>query len=226
MKKKHYIYQMDMTVLNVIASLIFFVGIFLIIYVVNMTPYHLNFDYKKDYSLLMFLLVPYFMLHEVFHFFGYSFNGADPKKITFGIHLEKGVLCCSCKQTINKRCIMWSLIYPFLFLGVITMIIGFVINSSVLILLSLANMSGAAGDLIMFLNFIKLKDFDFAEYDDPIGFSLYSKNDLSKKKMFGLKYIETKDKLDCHVGKKITVSKKSIYYLTIWYILCLVFCIV
>ena len=121
---------------------------------------------------------------------------------------------------------MWSLIYPFLFLGVITLIIGFFIKSSVLILLSIANISGATGDLIMFLNFIKLKDFEFAEYDDPIGFSLYSKNDLSKKKMFGLKYIETKDKLECHIGKRVTVSKKSIYYLIAWYLLMLVFIIV
>ena len=33
----------------------------------------------------------------------YVLNGADFKKVTYGAHLEKGVLCCLCKQNISKR---------------------------------------------------------------------------------------------------------------------------
>ena len=70
MKKKHYIFQLNMTVLNILASIIFVVGMIAVISIFNFTSYRIDFDYERDYALLMFLLVPYFMLHEVFHFFG------------------------------------------------------------------------------------------------------------------------------------------------------------
>ena len=224
--KKHYLFEMELIPLNVIATVIFFAGIILFILLLNLSDLKISFDFNTDYKYLMILLVPYFALHEILHFIGYYLNGADASKLTFGVHLEKGVFCCSCKQIVNKKCIMWSLIYPFLFIGVITCILGFIINSSVLILLSIANISGAAGDLIMFFNFLKIKDFEFAEYDNPIGFSLYSSEDLSKRKMFGLKFIETRDELECHVTKKLTVSKKSIYYLIGWALLCFAYCVI
>ena len=70
---------------------------------------------------------------------------------------------CLCKQNISKKCILISLVYPFIILGVIAYIIGIVINNNVLLMLSICNLAGCASDLILFMNFIKLKDFEYTE---------------------------------------------------------------
>lgn len=220
--KKFYLFELNAVTLNLVALVLLIIGFGTLIFGIN-HGLEFNFDFKTDYKYFMILLVPYFFVHEIFHFIGYYINGADPKKITFGVHLEKGVLVCSCKQTVSKRCILWSLMYPFIFLGVLTLIIGFLTNNSVLILLSLSNISGAAGDLVMFFEFLRIKDFEYSEYDNPLGFALVSSEDLSKKKMFGIKYVSTEKNVECHVDKRLTVSKKSIIYLIIWILICLVY---
>ena len=111
--KKHYLFEMELIPLNVIATVIFFAGIILFILLLNLTDLKISFDFNTDYKYLMILLVPYFALHEILHFIGYYLNGADASKLTFGVHLEKGVLCCLCKQNIDKRNILHSLLYPF-----------------------------------------------------------------------------------------------------------------
>ena len=220
--KKYYLFELNAVTLNLVALVLLILGFGTLIFGIN-HGLEFTFDFKTDYKYFMILLVPYFFVHEIFHFIGYYINGADPEKITFGVHLEKGVLVCSCKQTVSKRCILWSLMYPFIFLGVLTLIIGFLTNNSVLILLSLSNIAGAAGDLVMFFEFLRIKDFEYSEYDNPLGFALVSGEDLSKKKMFGIKYVSTEKNVECHVDKRLTVSKKSIIYLIIWILICLVY---
>ena len=61
----------------------------------------------------------------------------------------------------------------------------------------------------------KLKDIEFSEYDSVLGFAIYSSNDLSKLKPFGLKYIETKEKLKRTNNKKINITYKSLIILII-----------
>ncbi len=222
MKKKYYLYELNAVTLNLFAFILLTLGFLILILAIN-CGLHFNFDFDVDYKYFMILLVPYFVLHEIFHFIGYTVNCADPKRITFGIHLEKGVLCCSCKQKVSKKCILWSLMYPFLFLGVFTLILGFLINNSILILLSICNIAGAAGDILMFFEFIRIKNFEYSEYDNPLGFALVSNEDLSKRKMIGMKYISTENKVECHVDKKIDISKKSYIYLLIWFALCLIY---
>lgn len=63
---------------------------------------------------------------------------------------------------------------------------------------------------MMFYSLSKLKNFQYSEYDNPIAFGIYTSEDLSKKKMLGLKYIGTKEELERKELKKITISKISI----------------
>ena len=165
---------------------------------------------------LFIFMLPYFALHEVLHSIGYVLNGADFKYITYGAHLEKGVFCCLCKQNVSKRCILISLLFPFFFIGVVTYIIGIVFNIPILILLSIMNIAGCSGDLIMFYSLSKLKNYEYSEYDDPISFGLYTEEDLSKKKLPCLKYVGTKDELERNDLKKISVSKTSIAIIIIY----------
>lgn len=206
--KKYYIFEMNMTTLNIVSILLVIFMFALTGVIINIIP---NFELSSNSLFLPFaLMIPYFILHEILHSIGYVLHGAKWKNITYGAHLEKGVLCCLCKQKISKKCILISLIYPLFFIGIVTYILGIYLNNFTLIFLSVLNISGAAGDIVMFLSFLKIKDFEYSEYDDPTSFGLYSKEDLSKLKLFGLKYKESKKDLEIKDYKKINISKTSI----------------
>lgn len=214
--KKYYVFKMNMPILNLLSFvlLFIFVGIGLLVYK----------SFWKEYTdnllmMALFLLIYFFymVLHEIIHAIFYRINGAKGKYITFGIHLEKSILCCLCKQDISKRNICISLLSPFILIGIITFIIGAIFKIPMLFLLSIFNIGGCIGDLIMFMFIIRLpKDIKYAEFDDPTSFAILSSEDLSNKKPFGLKYECTKDSLEQKDLKKVRISKMSIaFFLTL-----------
>lgn len=207
--KKYYIYEMNMTVLNVVSLVIFAFMVILTIVLLKIGIIN-NIDYPI--GIIFILMILYLCLHELLHSLSYVLHGASLKNITYGANLEKGVLCCLCKQRIDRKNILISLIYPFIFIGLLTYIIGIVIDSPILIALSVINISGCAGDLVMFFNFLKLKTFEYSEFDNPTAFGLYSESDLSKEKFVGLDFIETANNLKIKDLRKVTISKVSIVY--------------
>ena len=213
-EKKYYIFEMNGVILQVISIIILIVMLILTAYLSDGI-----FMTNKDLELIFLLIIPYLILHELLHSLAYVINGADFKNITYGAHIEKGILCCLCKQNISKRNILISLLFPFVIIGVITYIIGILINSTVLIWLSILNISGCSADLIMFLDLLKLKDFEYSEYDNPVAFGLYTSKNLSKAKLFGLKYIGETKALEKNNMKKISISKFSIITFIIFIIL-------
>lgn len=216
MKKKYYLFKMNMKFLNLFSIIILILScaFFYLLYGNNSLKV---IGLVSDAFMLIY--IPYLMFHELLHSLAYVLYGADFKYITYGAHIERGVLCCLCKQNITKKNILHSLLYPFVFIGVITLIVGIIINNPLLIILSLANISGCSGDLIMFYHLRKLNNYEYSEYDDPTSFGIYTEEDLSKKKMIGLDYIGKKDKLKRNYLEKIEFSKSSIIILIIYYIL-------
>ena len=211
MQKKYYLFEMKGMFLQILSIIVLIVIVLL--------TYLLNHNIKisdVDLILIFFLMIPYLVFHEILHSISYVLNGAKFKNITYGVHIEKGVLCCLCKQNISKRNILISLITPFMVIGVITYIIGMILNNFLLISLSIINISGCSGDLVMFFDFLKLKDFEYSEYDNPMAFGIYTKNDLSKTKLLGLRYLKVEDKLEIKDLKKVTISKFSIIVLIIY----------
>ena len=172
---------------------------------------------KDSMTIVIFLYIPYLVLHEQLHSLAYVIYGADFKNITYGVHLEKGILCCLCKQRINKRNILHSLLYPFVIIGIITLVIGIIVDYPVLVILSLTNIAGCSGDLVMFYHLRKLNDYEFSEYNDPIAFGLFTKEDYSKLKMFGLDYVDKQARLDRNDLRKVVISKTSIILLLVFY---------
>lgn len=224
--KKYYIFKMNMPVLNVFSFVL--LGIFIVI---GMFIYK---DFWKDYTgnLLMmgiFLLAyfGYMVLHELLHAFSYRIHGAKGKNITFGVHLEKSVLCCLCKQDISKKNICISLLYPFFFIGIVTYVIGAIFKIPMLFLLSIFNIGGCIGDIIMFLFIARLpKDIKYAEFDDPTSFAILSSEDLSNKNPFGLNFIEKKDKIEQKDMKKIRISKTSYIFISLLIVLTIVMVVI
>lgn len=220
MKKKYYLFEMDTNTLNVF-SIVLFIIILSISFIIDRELLFNSFKIT-NYFLFLLLMLGYLCLHEILHSLGYVINGAKFKKIIYGLALEKGVLYCLCKQNISKKNILWSLVYPLIFIGIITYIIAVIYKIPILFLLSIMNIGGSIGDIIMF-NFIrKLKNIEFSEYDSELGFAIFSKEDLSTQKPFGIKYIEAKEKIKRTNFKKINISKESIVILTILVVLTLI----
>ena len=211
--KKYYIFKMNMPVLNVFSFVVLgiFIGIGLLIYKGFWKEYTDNL-FKMGLFLLAYF--GYMVLHELLHAFSYRIHGAKGKNITFGVHLEKSILCCLCKQDITKKNICISLLYPFFFIGIVTYIVAAVFRLPMLFLLSIFNLGGCIGDLIMFIFISRLpKDIKYAEFDDPTSFAILSSTDLSRKKPFGLKYEGKKEKLEQKDKKKIRISRMSIAFI-------------
>lgn len=201
---KYYKYSMNINALNWI-SVILFIPLFFIIYLLNL------WKFIDIYFLVLYFL--WMFLHELLHGIGFSLNkDINHKNIVYGAALEKGILYCMCKEKISKNSIMISLVFPFFIIGIFTFFIGLIINNEILMLLSLFNIVGCIGDLVMFFNFLNLPDFSYVDLDDCTGFVLISDNNLNKK-LFGLNLIEMGDINDLSLAgnyDKITISKLSI----------------
>jgi len=200
---KYYRYSMNMLKLNIFC-------IILMLFVFFLIGYMGIFSYLDFRCLILYFF--WMFLHEFIHGIGFYVSGAKHKNIVYGANLEKGIFYCMCKEKISKRGIMVSLFFPFIFIGVITLIIGLIIDNPILTILSLLNIAGCAGDIAMIISFVKLPSFSYVDLDDCTGFVLVSKNDLSKYKLFGMDLVESGSysKLG-HASdyKKFTISKLS-----------------
>ena len=209
-KIKYYTYELDMTFLNVLAIIIFILVTVLVLMIEKNDSYTIS-----NSGALFILMILWLMLHEIIHGIGFGiFKEVDKKNITFGISLEKGVFYCMCKQQINRKVILTSLIFPFVFIGVITLMIGMMIDSYVLVALSILNIAGAVGDLVMTYFFLKApKDIKYLDLDDCTSFTVLSDKDLSKIKVKGLKLktsgIYNNNKMYAKDRRKIVISKAS-----------------
>lgn len=218
MKKKYYVYSMNLTYLNIISILIFIFTLILTTLINKDLLVESIFIENCFVFIVLFLL--YTIMHELLHSFSYVIHGANFKNITYGCALEKGILYCLCKQNITKNNILKSLMYPFVFLGIIVYVLSIVFYSKTLLLLSIFNIAGCAGDLIMFAFILKLNnDIEFSEFDDEISFAIYSDKDISKKTHFGLKYLGKKEKISRKDKEKIKISKFSLPILIVFIIM-------
>lgn len=206
--KQIYKFKLDLIFLN-IGSIVLFLLVFIPILI-----FKRDLSLKIDFNFIL-LMVLWMALHELFHGIGFGiFKGVDKKNIKYGIQLESGIFYCMCKQKISKANILTSLMFPFTFIGVITLIIGLLINNSTLILLSLVNIAGAIGDLAMFISILLMpNNIEYIDLDDTTGFFLISSSDLSKSKLIGFKYDSCMDfndeNLKSKVQDKITITKTS-----------------
>ena len=188
-KKKYYIFSLNMLVLNIFSFflLLIFIGFSLIIDK-NLFISSINYVFLPNKLIVSFcLIVGYMVLHELFHSLGYFLYGGKFKKIVYGIELEKGIFYCLCKQNINKRNILNSLFFPLFYIGIITYMISLIFEMPYLLILSIFNISGCAGDIMMFIFAWKLdNDIEFSEFDDSTSFAIYLIKDISKSNIFYL----------------------------------------
>lgn len=209
--KKYYIFRMNTRILNVLSVVLF--GVIILLTLLINKDLLINSLWIKDFPVFAFEMIIFTISHEVLHAASYVVMGAKFKNIYFGAALEKGILYCLCKENISKKNILMSLLSPLVIIGIITYVISFIFNYPRLLLLSMINISGCTGDLLMF-NFIrKLKDIQFSEFDSEDEFAIYSKEDI--KGSFGLDYVKKTDKLKINETHKIKISTVSVISLLI-----------
>lgn len=217
--KKAYVYKMNLVPAN-------FLGLVVFILLLVLTS-ALNIDIMSVFNKLPFievlaLLMIYMVLHELLHGIGYRITGSKSNKIKYGVELEKGILYTLVLEEVPKKNILVSLQMPFVIIGIITYILGYILNIPLLVLLSIFNLMGASMDLVMFIYISRIKDVHYAETKASNEFILISKEDLTKRKSLFFRIIEEKEyKKEDYIiksDKKITISKASIIFTIIYLI--------
>lgn len=210
--KKYYRFDMDLKLMNILASILY---IIFFIYLFGNT-YFSTFDFSLLVIVLMFL---YFALHEICHGIGYAIFAKNKKNIKFGAILEKGVFYAMCQEEISRTAIIVSLLFPILILTLIPLPFAFIYKNSLILFLSITNLIGAIGDLLLIKLVLKLpKSISYIDYDNNIGAYFLCDEDISNVKSLGLKCHETKthdEKLINKEIKTIYVSKSSKYFFII-----------
>lgn len=206
---KYYKYKMNMKILNIVG---------VILMVVCMAIFYLLFnDYEMAFSFIVYLVL-WLFLHEIVHGIAFMlFPKVDWKKVVFGAKLESGIFYCMCKQPISKKVILTSLLAPLVLIGIVTLIIALIYNLPTLAFLSLFNVSGAVGDILMTIMFLQLpKTIEYTDLDDCEGFVVLSNDNLEDKKYFGFDLIEHgkySQDIVPHDFKRINCSKISLVIL-------------
>lgn len=221
MNKKAYVYKMNLGPANVLSILILIL-MWILTAILGVAVYPSNINT----FILFTTTILYFMFHEVLHGIGFILGGANRKNVTYGIELEKGILYCMANQELTKKNILISLQMPFMVIGVITYIIGIILNLPLLTLLSSMNISGASMDLMMFIYISRIKNVTYSESGKSNEFVLISEEDLSKRKSIFLRVVDTKkyNKKDYEFTglKKFRITKTSIIILVLFLLLGLI----
>ena len=230
--KKIYIFNYSMLFVNLLSLIIAVVMCFFTYYLVNFTGMFDNvmsvFINESYFHMVIFIIIMFlwFVLHELIHGLFYRFGGVKKENVTYGIALEKGIFFCKCSKFIGKKSIFMSLLAPFIILGVITYIFGFIFHQGWLIVLSVMNIIGCAGDLAMFFFFFNRKDdVEFMELGDSTKFYLKTSEELNDKKFLSVKLedVVLDKNIEEEKTKKININKNSWYILIIFIIILFLF---
>ena len=217
--KKAYVYKMNLVPANFLGLVVF---ILLLVLTSALNINILSVFNNLPFIVILALLMIYMVLHELLHGIGYRITGSKSNKIKYGVELEKGILYTLVLEEVPKKNILVSLQMPFVIIGLITLLLGYILNIPLLVLLSIFNLMGASMDLVMFIYISRIKDVYYAETKASDEFILISKEDLTKRKSLFFKIIEVnnykKEDYIVKSDKKITISKASIIFTIIYLI--------
>ena len=208
--KKAYVFEMNLISANIFAILIFILAFIGSIYV---------FGFRNDFEnpFIFITLIIYFCSHEALHGLGYYLGGCNPKNISYGVLLEKGIFYCMCYQEITKKNILISLQMPFTILTVLAYLVAVIFHIPFLGFLAIINFMGASMDMAMFAYISRIKNVHYSESGKPNEFVLITEEDLKKKKSIFLRLKEVRDykKEDYQFSKikKFEYTKASLFVL-------------
>ena len=222
-KTKFYTYKLNMTILNILSIVLMIVVGTIVLFIERNDSY----DITMSFGLFILMFI-WLIIHELLHGVGFAiFKEVSIKNLSLGMFLEKGVFYCMCKQKITKKVILTSLLFPLSIIGIITLIIGMVINSYTLVFLSVANIVSSIGDIVMTIYFLKTpNDIIYLDLDDCTSFTVLSSKSLDNIKVLGIELDKTGEynpkEMVSKDKRKIVISKLSYILLIIVFILSLI----
>ncbi len=120
-----------------------------------------------DIPLFIIFYIVLIALHEVFHLIGFMiFGKARFKELEYGVNLKLGVAYATTTKPLTNKAMKKSLLLPFWTTGVIPAIIGFTLQSNMLVLLGAFLIAGALGDFYMYKALRKFPNTSLIK-DDP-----------------------------------------------------------
>ena len=223
-KIKYFTYTLNMTILNILAIILFILVGGLVLFIERYD----NYTVTLPLTIFFILMFIWLIIHEILHGIAFLiFKEVKKENITFGMFLEKGIFYCMCKQNIGKKIILTSLLFPITIIGFITLVIGMIINNYELVFLSVLNIVSSIGDIVMTIYFLKCpKDIIYLDLDDCTSFTVLSNKSLDDIKVPGIvlakKGIYDKKKMIAKDKRRIVISKLSYLLLLIILILIII----
>lgn len=219
---KYYTYKLDLLLLNVL-TVVLFVLLTIMTYVITG-----SLAFIEDINLFSFIFIILWMfLHEILHGIGFMlFGEVKRENVVFGAEIEKGIFYCMCKERVSKANILVALVFPLLMIGIFTYIIGIYFGNSLLILLSIFNISGAIGDICMMIDIgLMPKDINYLDLDDNTCFTIISGEDLTEKKFLSISLVKNGkyiDKIKAKDYTRLKISKCSKFFFVFYIIIIIV----
>ena len=131
---------------------------------------HQHFTVSISFWNLLLFIVCYIALiglHEIFHLIGFMvFGRVKFNQLEYGVNLKLGVAYATTTQPLTNKAMKRSLLLPFWTTGVIPSIIGFTLQSNLLVLLGAFLIAGAIGDFYMYKELSKFPNTSLVK-DDP-----------------------------------------------------------
>lgn len=212
-KEHYYKFSLNMNIANVIAIIEFII--------ISTIAYFFKWiDFSNiSYFLVFFLILIYTAIHEGLHGIAFALNTKKWECIKYGILLEKGVFYAACQTPIEKKGIIFSLLFPTIILTFIPLPFAIYFHIDLLTICALYNFIGAIGDLMMTYFIIKLpKDIKYIDYDITVGATFISEDDLTPYSRRYMSLIEEGVHKDSNIDKSVKrfyCSKKSFIILVV-----------
>jgi hypothetical protein len=138
-------------------------------------------EYSRQFTLadsLLFLLlmVVSIPVHELLHGFVWSLCCREGwKSIYLGVMWNKLTPFCNCMEPLNRRSYLFGALAPLVVLGILPACASLLVQSPLLLLLSVFNILAAGGDTTIALMLRKYKGALFLDHPTDCGFAAFRK---------------------------------------------------
>ncbi|MGM9946395.1 MAG: DUF3267 domain-containing protein [Lysinibacillus sp.] len=172
-----YIIELDIHKL-VKQNIIWTITLSILFLIINITlqPQHFDFSIGSSILSIFYFSIAYLVLivlHEACHLIGFVIFGRAPfSSLSYGVDLQKGLAYATTTERISNSGMKKALLLPFWITGVIPTLIGFYVNSNLIILVGAFLIAGAVGDFTMYKELRKFPK-DASIEDDPKEPKLY-----------------------------------------------------
>ncbi|RNF39926.1 DUF3267 domain-containing protein [Planococcus salinus] len=128
------------------------------------------FSFRPSWGGILYFLAGYvvlIVLHELFHLIGFVvFGKVTVSSLQYGINLKMGIAYATTRTPVQNKAMKKALLLPFWTTAVLPTIVGFWLDSQVLVLLGAMLTAGAMGDFVMYRGLLKERNSAWI-VDDP-----------------------------------------------------------